>query len=185
MIEKKKQDYYSKQEEVAQKKAETSKIREHEENQKRLKELEKEHKIKEVLERNEKLLNQRKNELIKQFNMTDMKVATVQKSMKFQLDIKKSMIQLKTSDRHENVERIQNVNEYKRQKLLEKLENDNDRIERMRKEQDAIVAMRQRIRRDMDFKKEQIIKDLQRKQKRQHVEIFPLLITNLSSPALI
>ena len=153
------------------KKSELVRIKEKEEQEKRLKELEKEHKIKEVLDRNEKLLSRRKEELIKQFNMTDMKVAKVQRTMKFQLDIKKSMIQLKTSDRIENVDRIRNVDDYRRQKLLEKLENDNERIERLRREQEAIVAMRQKIRREMDFKKEQIMRDLQRRPRRQMVII--------------
>ena len=174
MEEQKKQEYYSRQKIEEMKKAELIKMKEREEQEKKIKELEKEHKIKEVLDRNEKLLSRRKEELIKQFNMTDMKVAKVQKSMKFHLEIKKSMIQLKTSDRVENVDRIRNVDDYRRQKLLEKLENDNDRIERLRREQEAIVAMRQKIRREMDFKKEQIMRDLQRKGRRQMVIFFKL-----------
>ena len=169
ILEKKRQDYYSKKRLEEEKQVELAKIREREELQKRLREQEKEQRIKDVLKKNEKMLESRKGELINKINSTDAKVQRAQQNFQSQLNSKKNLERLKSQDRLENVERIKEIQEYQRQKLMERIEKDNQRAGQIRQEQENIIAMRQKIRRDMDAQKEKMLKDYYAKQKRQKV----------------
>jgi len=167
ILEKKRNDYYAKKREEEKKQEDLAKIKEREELYKRLREQEKEQKIKDVLKKNEKLLESRKGELITKINSTDAKVQRAQRHFKAHMDAKKNIERLKSQDRLENVERIRQIQEYQRQQLLERIEKDNQRAIMIRQEQENIIAMRQKIRRDMDAQKEKLLKDFYARQKRQ------------------
>ena len=168
--EKKREDYFARQRIENQRHAELARIREKEEQEKRIREMEKEQRLKDVLKKNDNMLEMRKGELLHKINSKDAKVLNAQRVLKQQMDLKKSVDYLKTTDRLENVERIREIQEYEKQKLLKRIEDDNQRAVRLRKEQDDLIAMRQKIRREMDSQKERMLKDFLARQKRQQVK---------------
>jgi len=165
--EKKREDYFARQRIENARHAELAKIREREEQEKRIREMEKEQRLKDVLKKNDTMLEHRKGELLSKINSKDAKVLNAQRVLKQQMDLKKSVDYLKTTDRLENVERIREIQEYEKQKLLKRIEDDNQRAVRLRKEQDDLIAMRQKIRREMDSQKERMLKEFMARQKRQ------------------
>lgn len=68
----------------------------------------------------------------------------------WQLMIKKEMELLKREEKLENVERIAKAQEYKKNKILEKIEFDNERSTSLKKEKEKLLETRFAVRREAD-----------------------------------
>lgn len=73
------------------------------------------------------------------------------------LMVKKEMDLLKREEKFENVERIAKAQNYKKQKILEKIEFDNLKTEHLRKEKAKLLETRFAVRRQADQQKQQIL----------------------------
>jgi len=167
MEEKKRSDYYQKVALENQKKAELDKVKKVEDVEKKAQEAAKEQKIKDVIRKNDELLSSRRNDILRKQNSTEQKYQHTQKMLKDQLDNKKNMDHLKLQDRLENIDRIREVQEYKKHKLLEKLDGDSKRVEGLKQGREDVVAMRQKLTREIQKQKEEMLKTFYASTKRQ------------------
>lgn len=68
----------------------------------------------------------------------------------WQLMIKREMELLRREEKIENVERIAKAQDYKKQKILEKIEYDNEKSVHLRKEKEKLLETRFVVRREAD-----------------------------------
>lgn len=81
---------------------------------------------------------------------TDQKVQMTQKQKEEELMIKKEMENLKRKDRQETVERIARIQEYKRDKIMEKIVQDDVRSQDIRVQKTELLDARGEMRRQAD-----------------------------------
>ena len=86
-------------------------------------------KILSVIAANEEQVEQRKNEIIKKMNETDMKVRRVQEKKMVEIHEKQNIDLLKKIDLNENMQRMMEISELKKAKMLEKIHLDYMRSE--------------------------------------------------------
>lgn len=86
-------------------------------------------KILAVIAANEEHVEQRKNEIIKKMNETDMKVRRVQEKKMVEIHEKQNIDLLKKIDINENMQRMMEISELKKAKMLEKIHLDYMRSE--------------------------------------------------------
>lgn len=77
-----------------------------------------------MLHRNDELENKKKEDLLKRFYDTDMKATNVQKKKEKELRMKHNEHLLKELDKEDNIKRMENLSELQRQKLQEKIAQD-------------------------------------------------------------
>ena len=80
-------------------------------------------------------------------------MAKTQSERDWSLMVKKEMDLLKREEKFENVERIARAQNYKKQKILEKIEFDNLKTEHIRKEKAKLLDTRFTVRRQADQQK--------------------------------
>ena len=163
--EKRKQDYYAKQEEADRKKFEMELAQSRLEAEKGQRDRELEQKRQFVKENNEQLMNKRVNNYMNKMEQTDKKVAMVKSKLEHDMLVKNNMDFMREQDKQENIRRIQEMQEYRRQRLLEKINRDNDRSKIIRQEQDNMLHMKLKIRQEMEKHKEELMAKFQNKKK--------------------
>jgi hypothetical protein len=167
MEEKKRQDYYKKLNELNTKKIEIEAQMKQEEERHMAEERAKEAKRKYVLDNNQKLLQDKIHHVMDKLSHTDLKVTKAKEKLLNDLVTKQHQHFLKKLDRQENVERISEIHNYKRHKILEKIEGQSKRTNDMRKEQENLLNVRMKIRSEMQLKKEKLLLDFAQQQKKQ------------------
>jgi hypothetical protein len=80
--------------------------------------------------------------------------------------IKKEMELLKREEKIENVDRIAKAQEYKKAKILEKIEFDNMKTEHVRREKEKLMDTRFSVRREADKQKQNILEAFETMKKR-------------------
>lgn len=129
---------------------------------KRQEDLDKEAKRRAVKENNEKLLEEKRNFYLHKMNETDEKVFRSQIQKTFELKEKHNIDVLKRTDRRENVERIQKMQEYQRDKIMEKILRDNEKAQRIKEEKANLLETRMRLRQEIDRNKQEIMEKFQK-----------------------
>lgn len=140
------------------------------EDEKLRREQEKEDKRVHVKQNNEKIMSERVNNYMNKLEQTDYKVARAKARLEQDVLVKNNMDFMKELDRNENVRRIQDMQEYRRVKLLEKIEKDNERTRQIRQEQDNLLNMRLKIRQEMEQHKEQLMSNFADKKQRKKLQ---------------
>lgn len=120
------------QKKKAEEEAKKTKIRDYvkiiEEKRRKINE-EKAEKIFKVISSNETLIEKRKNELLKRMAETDEKLIRVATNKEKIIENKKAQEMLKEIDRDENRERMNEIQELKKKKMLDKIQQDYYRTE--------------------------------------------------------
>lgn len=80
----------------------------------------------------------------------DSVMTKTQNEREWSLMIKKEMDLLKREEKIENVERIGKAQDYKKQKILEKIEFDNMKTEHVKREKEKLMDTRFSVRREAD-----------------------------------
>jgi len=70
---------------------------------------------------------------------------------------KRTVNVIKQTDKLENVKRIQQMQEYQKEKLMEKIQNDTEKANKIKDERSNLLAMRAETRRQMDRQKRQLM----------------------------
>ncbi len=87
----------------------------------------------------------------------DSVLSKTQSEKEWQLMLKREMDLIKREDKLENVERISKVQEYKKAKVLEKIEFGNIKSEHVQKEKEKLMETRFSVRREAEKQKQTIL----------------------------
>lgn len=108
----------------------------------------------------------RRTEFLNKMKATEEMVKRTQ-DMNKQEQVKKTRINtMKMKDREENVRRIEKMNEYHREKIMDKIEVDNERAENIRQEREQIMQMRSNLRKKVDREKEGMMEVFEKAKKK-------------------
>jgi len=127
-----------------------------------LEEREKEEKRKGVKENMEIILKDKTDNYVHKFKESEIKVAIVQKMKHDEHKTKSHIGTLKKLDKEENVHRIAKMQEYQREKIMEKILSDNEKAERIKKERDGLLETRQNMRKDIDRNKRELLENFEK-----------------------
>ncbi len=100
----------------------------------------------------------------------DSVMAKTQAEKDWQLMLKKEMDLIKREDKQENVERIQKAQDYKKQKVMEKIEYGNMKTEHVKKEKDKLMETRFSVRREAEKQKESIMNAFETMKKKGKID---------------
>lgn len=96
------------------------------------------------------------------------------------LMIKKEMDLIKREDKQENVERIAKAQQFKKDKILEKIEFDNMKTQHVRKEKEKLLETRFQVRREADKQKTQIMEAFEMMKKKGKIDSASLQMLGLT-----
>jgi hypothetical protein len=96
--------------------------------------------------------------------------------------IKREMELIKREDRLENVDRITKANEYKKGKILEKIEFDNIKGDHIRKEKGKLMETRFAVRKEADKQKQSILNAFESMKKKGKIDNSSLQRLGLDIP---
>ncbi|MDR3582048.1 MAG: hypothetical protein P4L67_02110 [Candidatus Pacebacteria bacterium] len=113
----------------------------------------------------------RKNEIRTKMQQTDEMVHSTQARAEKERKKKYSYNVIKRTDRQETVKRISKINDYQREKILERIENDNERAERIRMEKAALLDTRQKLRKEVDLQKTKVLDVFERMKRKGKIDV--------------
>jgi hypothetical protein len=93
-----------------------------------------------------------------------------QNDKNWSLMIKKEMEMIKREDKLENVDRITKATEYKKHKILEKIEYDNVKSQHVQKEKEKLMETRFSVRREAEKQKNQILSVFEQMKKKGKID---------------
>lgn len=157
MEEKKREDFYYKKMLAEERKRELDAIAAIERKEKIQAEKDKDNQRKHVKSTMEKRLEERVNGYLYKMAESDEKVLRVQREKEAMMRQKHALELIKKNDKHENVQRIARMQEYQKEKLMEKINHDTDRATQIKNEKDSLLSMRMGIRREMEGSKRSIM----------------------------
>lgn len=99
------------------------------------------------------------------------KVQKVQSQQKQERKRKAELAALKREDREETVNRITKMNEYRRDKLQEKIETDNDRSAKILSEKSLLVQTRQTLRKKVERQKAKVLEAFEKMKKNGKIDV--------------
>ena len=73
---------------------------------------------------------------------------------------------LKREDRKEELSHIMEMQEYTKEKILDRLEDKNERVKRLEQERIATIEMKEKIKRQMQKEKEKVLAEFERNKKK-------------------
>lgn len=123
-------------------------------------------KLQAVRENNDHLLQERIQGYVDVLNRTDAKVERVKAQQKQEAEAKKDFEIMREMDREDNRNRIMQMQEFKRQLLKERIERDNEKTRYIREEQANNILKRQKLRREMNEKREKMIEEFHKSQRK-------------------
>ena len=132
MEEKKREQYYMSQAEAEERKRELDKLKEEELMLKKQMEEDKQIQRYEVKVNNDRLMQQRIDAIRSKIEESEYKLKSQQERKSEELKIKHNTAVIKRMDRVENVKRISKVQDFERQKIMERIQADNERTERIK-----------------------------------------------------
>jgi len=118
-----------------------------------------------------KMEERRKKSIIDKRQQQDQKLMTAQQIKEEELRYKKELEYLKRRDRQETVERIQRIQQYEREKVMEKIQNDDTRTLQVKVERDNLLAARREMRSQADKQKEEMMKAFERMQLKGKIDV--------------
>lgn len=155
--EKRREDYYESQAQAAERKRKLEEMNKIDAERKRQEEIEKEAKRKSVKETNERQTEEKRNFYLTMMREKDDKVTRSQMRKTMDLKERHNIDVLKKVDRRENVERIMKMQEYQREKIMEKILRDNAKAETIREERANLLETRQKLRQEIEKNKQEIM----------------------------
>ena len=123
-------------------------------------------KLQAVRENNDHLLQERIQGYQDILDKTDVKVEAVKSKNRQDHEAKKDLEIMMNMDREDNRQRILQMQEFKRQLLKERIDRDNEKTRFIREEQANNIIKRQTLRRDMNHKREKMIEEFHKNQKK-------------------
>src|SRR5437762_2561306 len=93
-----------------------------------------------------------------------------QNEREWSLMIKKELDLIKREEKFENVDRISKAQDYKKSKIIEKIEFDNMKSEHLRKEKEKLIDTRFSVRREADKQKQQILEAFETMKKKGKID---------------
>ena len=120
-----------------------------------------------------KVEERRKKSIIDKRQQQDQKLMTAQQIKEQELRYKKELEYLKRRDRQETVERIQRIQQYERDKVMEKIQNDDTRTLQVKAERNNLLAARREMRSQADKQKEEMMKAFERMQLKGKIDVRP------------
>lgn len=120
-----------------------------------------------------KVEERRKKSIIDKRQQQDQKLMTAQQIKEEELRYKKELEYLKRRDRQETVERIQRIQQYERDKVMEKIQNDDTRTLQVKAERNNLLAARREMRSQADKQKEEMMKAFERMQLKGKIDVRP------------
>lgn len=160
--EKKRNDYYESQAQAAERKRKLEELAKVDAERKRQEDLEKEEKRKSVKFNNEQLLEEKREFYVSKMKETDEKVLRSQMRKNLDMKEKHNVDVLKRTDRRENVERIHKMQDYQREKIMEKILRDNEKAQRIKEEKANLLDTRMKLRQEIDRSKQEIMEKFQK-----------------------
>ena len=100
---------------------------------------------------------QRKKHIVDKRQERNYKVEYTHKQREEELKLRKEMENLKRKDRQETVERIAKIQQYKREKVFEKIVQDDMRSMHIRSEKENLLEARKEMRKQADLQKQQMM----------------------------
>lgn len=153
-------------EEAERRRAELDQVRRQLEAEKSRRENQTEDKRQIVKENHEKIVQERVNKYLEKIEQSDLKVAKARAKLEHSVLVKANMDYMRELDRLENVRRIQEMQKYQKQRLLEKIEADNQRSRQIRQEHENLYRMRLKIKEEMEERKFQLLNEFQKKKRK-------------------
>ena len=96
-----------------------------------------------IRENNERMIEERKHEMMSKLNEKDKSLYRVQEERKQRMKEKYNDDLIKRTDKKDNVERIMKVQEYEREKLLEKIDEKMNKADNIKREKFELLEQRQ------------------------------------------
>ncbi len=84
---------------------------------------------------------------------------------------KSEMVAIKREDREETVNRITRMIEYQKEKLMERIEADNERANRVQLEKAALLATRHNLRKKVDMQKAKVMDEFEKMKRRGKIDV--------------
>lgn len=78
---------------------------------------------------------------------------------------------MKRKDRQETVQRISRINEYQREKIMEKIENDNERSAKIKEEKAALLQTRQQLQKQVELQKAKALEAFEKMKKKGKIDV--------------
>ena len=166
-IEQKRVDYYTRQTEIEKRRAELDAIQAKFEAERRRREEMKEDKRVKVKVQNDRIVQERVNMYLNRIELSEKRLAKAREKHSMELLRKSNFDFMKEQDRTDNIMRMHEVQEYRRQKLLEKIEKDNERTRFIQTEQQNLMKMRLKMRDEMSARKQQLLEDFEKRKKKR------------------
>lgn len=155
--EKRREDFYESQAQAAERKWKLEEMSKADAERKRQEDLDKEAKRRSVKENNDKQMEERRLFYLSKMEETDEKVMRSQMRKTMDLKEKHNIDVLKRTDRRENVERIMKMQDYQREKIMDKILRDNVKNEAIKEEKANLLETRLRLRQEIDKNKQEIM----------------------------
>ena len=155
--EERKHEYFKKEREAADRKKIRDKIEKRKLKEKQQKDKEKEQHRKDVLKNMVEQEEDWKNYILRRMASTDSNVKKTQELLAKERKDEAIMTLLKRKDREDNVVRIGKIKEYQKDMIMEKIESDNERAEKIKIERSGLLETRQKLRKKIDAQKEKMI----------------------------
>jgi hypothetical protein len=128
-----------------------------------------------------KLESRRKRSIIEKRQQQDEKLREISQRKEEDWRYKRELEYLKRRDRQETVERIQKIQEYEREKTLQKIQSDDLRTLQLKMEKSNLLAARREMRSHADKQKEEMMKAFERMQAKGKVDVSYLMTLILLS----
>ena len=97
-----------------------------------------------------------KNEILDKMRGTEEMIKRVQNKNEKEHKQKARENEIKRKEKEENVKRIERMNEYHREKIMERIDMDNEKADKVRIEKEALLETRQKLRKKIDREKEEM-----------------------------
>jgi len=123
-----------------------------------------------------RLEDERKNEILNRIEITESIVKQTKKDINRKRKKKAYSVILKLQDKEDNIRRMVKKDEYRREKLRERIEMRNEYGLRIKQEKEALAVSRQRIRKELDIKRHSMINEFEHKKRRWQSSNKQLLI---------
>jgi len=128
-----------------------------------------------------KMEERRKKSIIDKRQQQDQKLMTAQQIKEEELRYKNELEYLKRRDRQETVERIQRIQQYEREKVMEKIQNDDTRTLQVKAERNNLLAARREMRSQADKQKEEMMKAFERMQLKGKIDVRTQFVSEILS----
>jgi hypothetical protein len=113
----------------------------------------------------------KRSTILKKIEENDKKVENTQSKLRTERIKKAEESAMKCEDRIETVNRIAKMNEYNKEQLLERIEQDNEKSRKVQMEKQALLAARSQLRRDIEKQKSKVMEEFERMKRKGKFDV--------------